>query len=198
MRGIVRRQAARDALAASRCGSRRRGGRRVVGARRRPAAARPRRCTPNASGALGILNTAGAIDTRGHPFFAPLGANGRGCVTCHQPEDAMAFSVASVRERWEATGGQDPLFAGHRRPQLPASTGRRSRRAFAAADARAHPRRAALAAARCRGAPLPVEFTLEVVRDPTGCNTHPVTACSRRNRPFPSIVARGPLRTRST
>ena len=128
----------------------------------------------NAAGALGILNTAGTIDTRDHPFFAPLGTNGRGCVTCHQPADAMALSVATVRERWDATGGQDPLFAaidGRNCPHLPAG------------DPAAHsllltrglirvaspwpPRDAA-------GAALPVEFTLEVVRDPTGCNTHPV------------------------
>ena len=86
----------------------------------------------------------------------------------------MALSVATVRERWDATGGQDPLFAaidGRNCPHLPAG------------DPAAHsllltrglirvaspwpPRDAA-------GAALPVEFTLEVVRDPTGCNTHPV------------------------
>jgi hypothetical protein len=127
----------------------------------------------NPSGALGILNTAGAIDTRGHPFFMALGPNGRGCVTCHQPDDGMALSLASVRERWLATSGQDPLFAavdGRDCPHLQAE------------DAAAHsllltrglirvalpwpPRDAA-------DAPLPVEFSLEVVRDPTGCNTHP-------------------------
>jgi hypothetical protein len=77
----------------------------------------------NAAGALGVLNTAGTIDTRGHPFFEPLGANGRGCVTCHQPADAMALSAATVRERWEETGGADPLFAaidGRNCPHLPA------------------------------------------------------------------------------
>jgi hypothetical protein len=128
----------------------------------------------NGSGALGLLNTAGTIDTRNHPFFAPLGTNGRGCVTCHQPSDAMALSAATVRERWDATAGQDPLFAaidGRNCPHLPAG------------DPAAHsllltrglvrvalpwPPRAA------DGTPLPVEFTLEVVRDPTGCNTHPV------------------------
>jgi hypothetical protein len=146
----------------------------------------------NATGALGILNTAGTVDTRGHPFFAPLGANGRGCVTCHQPADAMALSVATVRERWEATGGRDPLFAavdGRNCPNLPAG------------DPAAHsliltrglirvalpwPPRAA------DGAPLPVEFSLEVVRDPTGCNTsaeygltaaRPTVSVYRRPRP---------------
>jgi hypothetical protein len=128
----------------------------------------------NASGALGILNTAGPVDTRDHPFFTALGENGRACVTCHQPQDAMALSVVTVRERWQATAGQDPLFAavdGRNCPTLPSG------------DAAAHsllltrglirvalpwpPRDAA-------GVPLPVELTLEVVRDPTGCNTDPV------------------------
>jgi hypothetical protein len=117
---------------------------------------------------------AGRVETRGHPFFTPLGTNGRACVTCHQPADAMSLSVATVRERWEATGGDDPLFAavdGRNCPHLPAR------------DPAAHsllltrgliriglpwpPRNA-------KGEPLPVEFRLEVVRDPTGCNTHPV------------------------
>jgi hypothetical protein len=128
---------------------------------------------PNATGALGILNTAGTIDTRGHPFFEPLGTNGRGCVTCHQPSDAMALSVETVRERWEATQGTDPLFAavdGRNCPHLPAG------------DPAAHSlilNRGLIRVALpwpprdARGEPLPVEFSLEVVRDPTGCNTHP-------------------------
>src|SRR5262245_62424234 len=77
----------------------------------------------NANGALGILNTAGTIDAAAQPFFQPLGANGRACVTCHQPADAMALSVTTVRERWEATDGRDPLFAaidGRNCPNLPA------------------------------------------------------------------------------
>lgn len=129
---------------------------------------------PNASGALGILNTAGAIDTRGHPFFEPRGTNGRACVTCHQPSDAMALSVAAVRERWAATDGRDPLFSavdGRDCPHLPAG------------DPAAHSLLLARGLIRialpwpprdAAGAPLPVEFSLEVVRDPTGCNTHPV------------------------
>ena len=128
---------------------------------------------PNPSGALGLLNTAGTLDTRGHPFFEPRGTNGRGCVTCHQPADAMALSVATVRERWAATDGRDPLFAagdGRNCPHLPAG------------DPAAHSLLLTRGLIRValpwpprdqRGAPLPVELSLEVVRDPTGCNTHP-------------------------
>src|SRR5690606_22771660 len=61
---------------------------------------------PNRHGSLGILNTAGAIETKGHPFFEPLGTNGRACVTCHQPADAMSVSVGTIRDRWEETQGK--------------------------------------------------------------------------------------------
>ena len=126
----------------------------------------------NGAGALGILNTSGTIDTSGHPFFEPLGTNGRACVTCHQPSDAMALSVASVRERWDATRGQDPLFAsvdGRNCPHL------------AGGDPAAHSLLLTRGLIRvalpwppaANGEPLPLEFALEVVRDPTGCNTHP-------------------------
>jgi hypothetical protein len=127
----------------------------------------------NAAGVLGILNTSGTVATRGHPFFEPLGANGRACVTCHQPADAMALSVATVRERWEATHGLDPLFAavdGRNCPNLPAG------------DPAAHSLLLTRGLIRValpwpprdgNGKPLPVEYTLEVVRDPTGCNNHP-------------------------
>jgi hypothetical protein len=127
----------------------------------------------NGAGALGILNTSGTIDTRGHPFFEPLGTNGRACVTCHQPIDGMALSLATVRERWDATHGQDPLFAsidGRNCPHLAeGDTGAHSlllTRGLIRVASPWPPRAAS-------GEPLPVEFTLEVVRDPTGCNTNP-------------------------
>ena len=62
----------------------------------------------NDRGQLGVLNASGQLDTKGHPFFEPIGTNGRACVTCHQPADAMSLSVRSIRERWAATAGSDP------------------------------------------------------------------------------------------
>ncbi len=128
----------------------------------------------NEHGRTGILNASGAIDTRGQPFFEPLGTNGRACVTCHQPADAMSLSVDSARARWDASGGKDPLFAaidGANCPHLP-QTERASHsllldrgliRVFLPWPPRAR-----------AGSVVEPEFTLEVVRDPTGCNTHPV------------------------
>src|SRR6185369_738519 len=67
-------------------------------------------------------NRTGAIRTERHPFFESLGSNGRACVTCHQPANAMSVSAASLRERWKDTQGKDPVFAavdGSNCPDLP-------------------------------------------------------------------------------
>jgi hypothetical protein len=127
----------------------------------------------NQYGELGILNTAGRFETAGHAFFEPIGTNGRACVTCHQPANAMSLSTEMIQQRWHETNGTDPLFAaidGRNCPHLPAG------------DREAHslllerglirvflpwpPRDAA-------GHEITPEFEIEVVRDPTGCNTHP-------------------------
>jgi hypothetical protein len=63
----------------------------------------------NASGIALTLSAGGRIDRR-NPFFASLGANGRSCETCHQAADGWSVTPRSVRERFEATGGRDPIF----------------------------------------------------------------------------------------
>jgi len=125
----------------------------------------------NEYGRVAILNKGGQVDTKGHPFFEPLGKNGRACISCHQPADGMSLSVASIQQQWKATGGKDPIFAavdGMNCPTLPP------------ADPKSHslllerglfriflpwPAKAA------NGKAIDPEFTIEVVRDPTGCNT---------------------------
>jgi len=138
----------------------------------------------NDQGELGVLNTAGSLATKGHPFFEPIGTNGRACVTCHQPSDGMSLSVRSIRERWTATGGKDPLFAavdGMNCPNLPPD------------DPRSHSQllerglfRIALPwpPQRPDGTRLDPEFSIEVVRDPGGCNTDPKYGL---NSPNPTI-----------
>ncbi|MEO8255886.1 MAG: hypothetical protein ABI868_00935 [Acidobacteriota bacterium] len=124
-------------------------------------------------GQLGVLNASGQLDTKGHPFFEAIGTNGRACVTCHQPADGMSLSVRSIRERWAATAGKDALFAavdGMNCPNLPPD------------DPRSHSLlierglfRIALPwpPQRPDGTRIDPEFTIEVVRDPSGCNTDP-------------------------
>jgi hypothetical protein len=66
---------------------------------------------PNAHGQLGLPNASGLVDTKGHPFFEPIGTNGRACVICHQPANAMSLAVETIRQRWQETQGRDPIFA---------------------------------------------------------------------------------------
>jgi cytochrome c peroxidase len=127
----------------------------------------------NPAGRLGVLHTSGPIATADHPFFAPRGTNGRACVTCHQPGAAMGLSVTLARARWDQTGGKDPLFAaidGSNNPSLPQ------------ADRGSHSLllnrgliRVSLPWPERSGnqGPITPEFTIEVIRDPTGMNTDP-------------------------
>jgi hypothetical protein len=126
----------------------------------------------NPFGKVGILNTDGPVATKGHPFFEPIGRNGRACVTCHQPANAMSVSVDAIQARWGDTKGRDPIFAaidGSNCPNLPqddpASHSLLLTRGLFRVALPWPPQSAA-------GAPIEPEFTIEIVRDPTGCNTH--------------------------
>ena len=128
----------------------------------------------NPVGEVGIVNTTSAITTDGHPFFTSLGTNGRACVTCHQPSNAMSVSAEAVRGRWKETEGKDPIFAavdGSNCPNLPQSA------------PESHSLLLGYGLFRI-AIPLPAkaEFHIEVVRDPTGCNTSPVYGLSSPNR----------------
>ncbi len=146
---------------------------------------------PDATGALRVLLQNGPIDTSNHPFFTPVGGNGRACVSCHQPENGMSLSAASVQARWQAYGNTDPLFAafdGSNCPDLPQQ------------DAASHSLLLSKGLIRIARAwppvdvfdkPIHPDFRIEVVRDPTGCNTsqrwglaspHPAVSVFRRPR----------------
>ena len=98
------------------------------------------------------VHRAAPIDTQGHPFFTPLGSNGRACVTCHQPAHAMSVSAARparavARDRRPRSGVRR-----HRRIQQPEPAAGPGELALAAAQPRPDPRRAAVAAAADRRA----------------------------------------------
>jgi hypothetical protein len=125
-------------------------------------------------GQIAVLNSSGPVDTKGHPFFVPLGANGRACVTCHQPMNAMSISADTVRERWRQTRGKDPLFAavdGSNCPSLPqdleSSHSLLLNRGLIRVSLPWPP-------VRKDGSRVTPEFSVEVVSDPTGCNTDPM------------------------
>jgi hypothetical protein len=128
---------------------------------------------PNALGTLRTLLVGGPMDTKGHPFFTPTGPNGRACVTCHQPADAMSLSAATAQARWDATGGKDPLFAafdGSDCPTLPQAE-RASHKLLLERGLiriqRAWPPKV------WNGQPVRPDFRIEVVHDPNGCNSAP-------------------------
>jgi hypothetical protein len=136
----------------------------------------------NTWGRLGVLNANGPITTDGHPFFEALGPNGRACVSCHQPADGMSLSLESINSRWTATNGADPIFAtvdGMNCPNLPAR------------DPASHSLLLGRGLFRislpwppvdAAGKAIEPEFTIEVVRDPTGCNTGPVYGIDGKKR----------------
>jgi len=63
----------------------------------------------NPNGYAATFSTAGSIDLTG-PFFQSLGTNGRTCGSCHAPEDGWTVVPAHVQQRFNATGGTDPIF----------------------------------------------------------------------------------------
>ena len=137
----------------------------------------------DSTGDLTVLNMDGPFATRHHPFFEDVGTNGRACITCHQPSSAMGLAVERIRQQYDDTRGHDSVFAaidGSNCPSLPQSA------------------KSSHSLLLDRGLfriylPLPAnaDFKVEVVRDPTGCNTssiyglespHPTISVFRRPR----------------
>jgi hypothetical protein len=63
----------------------------------------------DAGGQVQSFNANGSID-RDNPFFQDLGANGRRCVSCHQPDNAWTITPENVQARFANTNGADPIF----------------------------------------------------------------------------------------
>ena len=138
------------------------------------------------SGVLGVVNLNGPTRTDG-PFFQSLGTNGRSCSTCHVAEQALSFSAASARQRFEKSRGADPLFA--------AVDGANCTN-VQPADRAGHS--LVLESGLIRiGLKLPAnaQFTISVVHDPYGCaispdanGGQPVVSVYRRPLPTTNLV----------
>jgi hypothetical protein len=63
----------------------------------------------NEAGVQRTITTAAAFD-RDNPFFQDLGTNGRSCVTCHQADQGWTVTPQGIRDRFEESGGRDPIF----------------------------------------------------------------------------------------
>jgi hypothetical protein len=150
----------------------------------------------NEYGKLTTLNAAGDTRTLGHPFFTPLGSNGRACISCHQPADGMSLSLTTIKARWELRGPRDPIFAagdGANCPNLPMQD-RASHSLLLERGLFRIPR--AWPPVDGAGRKIKPEFSIEVVRDPTGCNTsreyglasaNPTISVFRRPRPVANL-----------
>jgi cytochrome c peroxidase len=122
----------------------------------------------DSTGVLGTYQPAGATATGGNAFFQSLGTNGRACITCHEPSNAMSVNVSSIQQRYLLSFGTDPLFAPVDAATCPNNV--------QANHTHASPYYLILNKGLFR-IPLPVpanaEFTISVVSDPWGCNTNP-------------------------
>jgi hypothetical protein len=132
----------------------------------------------NDSGMLETLST-DPVDLS-NPFFKSLGTNGSACVTCHVPSDGWGLGPATVRQLFERTRGQHPLFRpndGTVSPDADVST--------------LEARRVAYALLLSRGlirvgmtVPAGAEFVVEAVDDPYGFAD--ATRLSLFRRPLPT------------
>lgn len=125
----------------------------------------------NDNGKVRVRYDGGPLDTKDHPFFTAQSGNGRACVTCHQPADAMSISAKTAKERWDATNGTDPLFAaidGSNCPNLPQSDPKNHSALIEHGLIRVE---RPWPSKPWQGKARTPDFRIEVVRDPYGCNT---------------------------
>jgi hypothetical protein len=88
----------------------------------------------NLHGKLGVVNSAGPTQTKGHPFFEPLGTNGRAERVSSEPPRALAL------DEWQGSS-----IRCHRRLQLSQSSAGSGGLAFAAFKSRPVPRFSSMA-----------------------------------------------------
>ena len=120
---------------------------------------------PDPTGELVLVNMEAPVATRDNAFFESMGVNGRACVTCHQPSSGMGLSAERIRQQYKDSYGKDPVFAaidGSDCPTLPQQ------------EKSSHSLLLDKGLFRIY-LPLPAhaDFKVEVVHDPTGCNTDP-------------------------
>ena len=133
----------------------------------------------NPSGFAETHSTVGKIDLTG-PFFQSLGANGRACVSCHQPSVGWTVTPPDIQARFEASGGTDPIFRtndGSNSPNADVSTLEARRAAYSMLLGKGLIRVGI-------GIPPAAEFELVAVDDPYGFAS--ASELSLFRRPLPT------------
>jgi hypothetical protein len=131
----------------------------------------------------GLLRVVGMNDTdaTSNPFFQELGTNGRRCVSCHRPAQGWSITPAELRERFERTGGLDPVFRsndGSNCGGADVSTQNKRRRAFSLLLEKGLIRIGL-------DVPAGAEFDIVGVDDPYHCGDS-LSALSMYRRPLPA------------
>lgn len=137
---------------------------------------------PNEHGTFANVSTAGSID-RNHAFFKAFGNNGRSCGTCHLPEDGFTIRTATVKQLFDSTGGQAPLFRpldATTHPSADVSTVDARRRAYSLLTNRGVFR-------FTKGLPANAEFTVDAVQDPYNFATKTSLTIYRRPPPTTNL-----------
>lgn len=141
---------------------------------------------PDPSGTISSFHPNGPTQTGKNAFFLDLGANGRTCFTCHQPQDGWSLSARHAQERFDADPS-DPLFRlvdGATCPSDDVSTLQAKRAAY----------QLLLSKGLIRiGLPMPsdgLQFQVVEVRDPYGCSTDPRTGLTGSTTGIVSVYRR--------
>jgi cytochrome c peroxidase len=121
----------------------------------------------DATGTIATYQPNGPTETAGNAYFTSLGTNGRTCFTCHEPQNGWAMNPASANAIFNATNGQDPLFApvdGAVCPNVAAEATTLSEKAAAASQL--------LSKGNIRiflPVPANAQFKVRILKDPYGC-----------------------------
>jgi cytochrome c peroxidase len=86
----------------------------------------------NPFGVAATFSTTGSVRLDGE-FFTSFGTNGRTCGSCHQPSDGWTVIPSHIQQRFNATGGTDPIFRlvdGSNRPDADVSSVSKRRTAY--------------------------------------------------------------------
>jgi hypothetical protein len=134
------------------------------------------------TGTVSTYTTAGTINPSGI-FFTALGTNQRSCTTCHQLNQGMSLSSASVQALFTSSNGTDPLFAAVDGANCPT---------VAVGDSAGHSLMLNNGLIRIGVAPpAGAQFQIAVAQDPYGCAKVPNATTGQENdsvyrRPLPA------------
>ena len=123
---------------------------------------------PDPTGFVATDQPAGATFTNFNAFFSNLGTNQRTCLTCHQPQTGWTVSAASVRQRFEISQGEDPIFR-----LVDGATCPTDNVSSYAAKLKAYSLLVNKGLIRI-GLPLPASLTMTSVNDPYNCSDNSV------------------------